>query len=298
MAQTKPLEDQLRDAKRTLLLYRLGILVVIAVFAALAWKLSGTKVSNFGYAGTIWTVDLPERYAITEKEHGSLADFSETYFKEPDATVHMHFMGHLQTTPMHLHPVSSEATIIAGGVAEVEHVWGENGTFATRTGTYEKGSLVGSPPYTGHEFHNPNADAMLANLVFTMPQFGGNFYVRRDDVRLLQGPAPYTSHPADDVPAFAATNAAFKLEKLPAMQGRMYELLVSTSWTLPANPGKPVIAYVAAGEGEVAAHVLRSGILAHLEATTPTTLTARSGSPMALVLFDPHDALAGAPSAP
>jgi hypothetical protein len=220
-------EERLRSAERGLAFYRVVALVLLATLGGVGWKLSrqAVQVSPYGEPDAVWTVDLAARRAAVEQERGDLADFSETYFQAPDASVHMHFMGHLQTTPLHLHPRSSEATIIAGGTAEVTHVWGEDGQPRTREGVYHTGALVGSPAYTAHEFHNPDDHAMLANLVFTAPLFGGNFYVHPDDPRILQGPPPTTADVAADLPAFVASHAPSKLVRLGALEGRMSELL-------------------------------------------------------------------------
>jgi hypothetical protein len=290
------LEERLRSAERGLAFYRVVALVLLATLGGIGWMLSrqAAQVSPYGAPDAVWTVDLAARRAAVEQERGDLADFSETYFQAPDASVHMHFMGHLQTTPLHLHPGSSEATIVAGGTAEVTHAWGEGGEVRTKQGVYPTGSLVGSPAYTAHEFHNPDEHAMLANLVFTAPLFGGNFYVHPDDPRVLKGPPPTTADVVADLPAFVASGAPAKLVRLGALEGRMSELLVATTWTAPANPGKPMVAYVAAGEGDVDGHAVRAGTLVHLASSSPIGVTAKPGSPLALVVFDPHGALPAA----
>lgn len=272
-------------------------LAVVVVFAVIAPRWPPRTAAEPGETAaprshTTFTVDLPERLAATEREYGHVADVSETYVSSPDVTVHMHFMGHLQTTPLHLHPASEEVVIIAGGTAEVRQVWGAPPT--TRSGTFPRHSVIFSGAFTGHEWRNPAHDRLLANLVITAPTFSGNFYVKPDDERLARGAPPASAAPAEALDDFRRSGAPWKLTRLPMLDGRLYQLLVARSWAAPATGDQPLLAYVAAGEGRVRDQALRPGTLLHLVADTPSEVTALPGQPLALVLIDLHRRVADA----
>lgn len=282
---------EVADLKRSLNLYRVLLVVAVVAYVWTVRSMTGTyQVGEFGAAAQVWTVDLAARYAFVNQDKAHLADFSETYFSSPGASVHGHFMGHGQITPLHLHPDSYEATVIAGGSAVIDNYWGEDGVITHRSATYGLGSVVSSPPLDAHEWRNPDDTRFLANLVFTQPKFSGNFYVKPDDPRILGGGAPYAGHPADDLPAFAASGDAHALTPV-AMDGHLYELLLRDRFTVPANLSHPVVGYVFAGQGTVRDQPLREQVLVHLENDTEMVIEASPGAPLAMVLFDPYGAL-------
>lgn len=291
---TPDLDAQLRAARRTLRLYQVAaVLGVVLLMGFTGWVIyrNGQKVSAFGHQGEIWTVDLNARLSALHEDPNLVADVSETYFKADDATVHMHFMAAGQYTPLHLHKTTYEATVLAAGSAQITQMWGEEGEVRSRRATWPRHTLIASPPYSAHEWHNPATDGWLANLVFTAPEFAGNFYVKPDDPRLLQGAAPLVRKPKAAIGPVLDAGLDHRLEPLGAMDGRLHELVVTKLWTLAANRGKPVLGYVAAGQGTVGGHTLAPGVLVHLEADTPTVIEAAPDAPLAMVLFDPRRAL-------
>jgi hypothetical protein len=287
------LAEEVASLRRAVNIYRALLLVALALLVFVFWRISGSyQVGEFGAAADVWTVDLADRLRWVEAEKARQADYSETYYASEAASVHMHFMGKGQTTPLHLHTDSHEATIIAGGQAEVTQYWGgPDGDIATRHATWPVSTLLASPPLCGHEWHNPDDDHFLANLVFTMPRFAGNLYVHPDDPRLRDAPPPTIVDPADGLDVFAASGDDHAVTRLDALDGRMLRVWITGSFTVPANLHKPVVGYVAAGSGHVRDETLRPQVLVHLENASPMTLEADPGAPLALVLFDPFGAL-------
>lgn len=263
--------------ERKLLFYRGVALVLAALLGLLALKLVrlGRQVGDFGEAGATWTVDLADRVQLIEETRGDQADYSETYLATPEGSVHLHALGHLQVTPLHLHPASEELVVIASGTAHVTHAWGADGGAAMREADEPPGSVVASPRLTAHEWSNRAPDRMLFNVVFTSPRFSGNFYVHPDDPR-IRGAAPSTLDPVRE--------AGEQLTRLPQLGGRLWSKRVSSAWRLPPTDGAPVMAYVFAGRGIVEGQVLKPDTLAHLESRGELEL--RASAPLVLLLFD------------
>lgn len=285
--------NEIKDLKRSVNLYRTLFLLLLAAVGYAVWSFAGNshKVSDFGSYGEVWTVDLDERFKVANVERAEVADFIEIYFESPNASVHMHFMGKGQTTPMHLHKHSDEVTMIAGGIAEIENAWGQDGAHATNRVACETGCYVYSPAYTGHEYINPDQSQMLANLVFTAPKFTGNFYLKPTDPRLLEGPAPTSDRPAEHLSHFTASGEATEMRHTELMKGKMFELFVRDSFTIAPNLRAPVVAYVAGGTGSVRDQPLKANTFVHLENDAAMEITADEGAPLALLVFDPYGAI-------
>jgi len=263
--------------ERKLLFYRGVAVVLAALLGLLALKLVrlSRQVGDFGEAGQTWTVDLADRAQLIEETRGDQADYSETYLVTPEGSVHLHAMGHLQVTPLHLHPASEELVVIASGTAHVTHAWGAEGGVERREADYPPGSVIASPRFTAHEWSNRAPDRMLFNVVFTSPRFSGNFYVHPDDPR-IRGEAPCTLDPVRE--------ATEQLTRLPQLGGRLWSKKVSSSWRLPPTSGAPVMAYVFAGQGTVDGEALKPDTLVHLESRGALEL--RAEAPLSLLLFD------------
>ncbi|WP_223744982.1 cupin domain-containing protein [Corallococcus interemptor] len=241
-------------------------------------------------------IDVRERMAALEKARPGASDVSETYFASDTSSVHQHLMGRGQTCPLHIHRAPFEATIIVSGEAHVWQVWGEEGRRMERRGVHGPGWLVASPPFTGHEWRNPDEGRALSNLVFTVPGFDGNLYVSAEDARLLRGTAPFAQEPREALAGLRKRGVKQEETPLPVLQGRMSRVLLEGgAWAVKATPAAPVVAYVAAGRGiaEVAeARPLHEGQLWVLR--RDARVRSEEGSPVALYVFHPPpEAVAG-----
>ncbi len=267
--------NDVRALHRKVQFYRLVSLVLVVLLAMLAIKLKriAAQVGDFGDAGQVWAVDLDERVKDLEETKSDQADFSETYLSTPVGSVHLHVMGHLQTTPLHLHPASDELTVIASGTAHVTQAWGADGGVTTRTVDFPAGSVVASPRFLAHEWVNQSSSRLLFNVVFTAPRFSGNFYVHPDDPRILAAGPPST-----------ITVDGAELTARSELAGRLRTLRVVDRWTVPTTMDQPVMAYVLEGTGSLGSLRLKPNVLVHIEHAG--TLTLEATTPLALVLFD------------
>lgn len=149
------------------------------------------KSSNFvGGEGvppaTIELIDLNEQVAAIQNRELEQADTSLTYYASGDSTVHMHVLSRRQITPLHLHKQADELTVIISGRPLVTQLNVADNEIVAEQREYPQFTLVSSPAYCGHEWENISSAEVQANLVFAMPTFNGNFYVRDDDPQLLQ----------------------------------------------------------------------------------------------------------------
>ena len=135
-----------RGLERQVWFYRMVALVLLVLLGMLALKLKriGVPVGEFGNEGEVWAVDLDERVPSLEQTRGERADYSESYLYSSVGSVHLHAMGHQQTTPLHLHPASDEFTVIVSGTAHVTQAWGEDGGIVSRTADFPPGSGLAS----------------------------------------------------------------------------------------------------------------------------------------------------------
>ena len=104
--------------------------------------------------------------------------------------------------PLHIHRIAHEITIIVSGSAKTAHIFGRDGRFASSEENQSPGSLIYSPPMSGHEWFNLSNTSMLGNLVFGLPVFRGNLYVEPDDPRLLEGDEPFSFDAVEELAAF------------------------------------------------------------------------------------------------
>jgi uncharacterized RmlC-like cupin family protein len=217
------------------------------------------------------------------------ADISDQLYESPKVTVHLHAMAPGQTCPLHIHRTEEEVTVIASGVAKVTQRYGDHGKAATKTATYNPGSIIESGAFCGHEWLNPSDDAPLGNLVFSVPAFDGNFYVGADDPRLLRGKEPFSYDPTADLEAAKRDAAPSHLRTLPVMGGRMKVLVVKTEADLPVRAGHDQAAYVLVGSallGGARTYPAHPGTFALYDGKDPVHVRAVEG-PAALLLFDP-----------
>ncbi|RJS19160.1 hypothetical protein DRW03_22620 [Corallococcus sp. H22C18031201] len=247
-----PVPDALVSLNRRLWLYR-GLVVVLSL--SLLGVLGAVRRAMATAADPdVEVFDVPARFEALARHNPSAADVSETYFYGDSATVHLHAMGKGQTCPLHIHRGTHEATVIAAGQALVRQVWGHEDALIELRSPRRPGELIGSPPFTGHEWRNPSAEQFLGNLVFATPHFDGNLYVDADDARMKQGREPFAFDPDAALAALRASGEASREEPLPVLDGHMSSLLLERGeHALTATPEQPVVLYVARGTGTLTA---------------------------------------------
>jgi hypothetical protein len=240
-------------------------------------------------ASEVALLDLPAEIAELERSHPDQTDLSRIYLSTPGGSAHLHVMGREQTTPLHVHRAADEATLIVSGRARVLQIWGRDGKLQRRVETHGPGWLIHSPPLTGHEWVNPDPREAVANLVFSVPPFQGNLYVRPDDPRLLQGGEPARLQPTAELAAFAASGEGQRLVPLPLPRHTLSLLLLADRYSLAPAPPRPVLGYVLAGRIAVAGQrVVEAGTLLRFDGRGPLELRAEGDGPAALLLFDPE----------
>jgi uncharacterized RmlC-like cupin family protein len=241
----------------------------------------------------IGRMNLAARVAAWQREQPKATDISETFLAVPGATVHMHILGFGQTVPLHVHREAEEVTLLVNGEASILQIWGRNGERVEESGVYGPGTLIQSPPMCAHEWFNPSQDKMLGNLVFALPSFLGNLYLKPEDPRPLEGGEPFRYSVEDDLRAFAAGEETQRVVVLPIMRGAMSVLLLKESYVVEPNPAGPFIGYVLSGRARLqGSGELRPQHLLRFNPGRPVTLHARKQNPLALLLFDPHQAIA------
>ena len=223
--------------------------------------------------------DLAQRFP----EH---TDRSETFFATPIASAHMHLIGKDQLCPLHIHRTTNEATIIVTGEPDVLQIWGPDQERSEDR--FGPGTLVASPPFTGHEWDN-NSPLHQANLVLAYPSFDGNLYLREGDPRMDAGTEPFAYHPSEDLGAFVDSGAPSDARELPALAGRMTRVLVATQHVLEASDESHAIVYAAGGRGALDAgevhRDIEPGTLLVFQRSEPVTFSATE--PLALYVFTP-----------
>jgi mannose-6-phosphate isomerase-like protein (cupin superfamily) len=265
--------------------------VVLALAAPPAFGASAGPGAGAGAGPGVQVVDVAKVVAGIERDSADKSDVSQTFYASPAASVHLHVVGREQTVPLHLHRVTEEATVVVTGAPLVTHVYGRGGGRQTKERTVRAGTVICSPPFTGHEWFNPDARRMQANLVIASPPFDGNFYVKPGDRRLLEGGEPLIVDPDEALRAFLASDAQSSIRPLPMRREKLVSVLVRGEVTLPAHPASPTLIYVTSGAGEL--HLdgetgLRAGLLLNVPPGVPVRIRAAKGSPLALIAFRPE----------
>ena len=234
-------------------------------------------------------VDLADNVDYINRNLSANSDISHTFYSTGTASVHMHALGLQQMCPLHIHQNSKEATVIVSGHPEVELVFNRNGTLTRERHTYGAGTLIYSPPLCGHEWINTSAKEMQANLVFTAPPFGGNFYVPENDPRLNQAEAPVVVDPDDALRSFLSRSKPSEVVDPGIMGGLMSLLLVRDVLHLDADPSERLM-YVVRGAGVLEAGrriALREKLLLLIPSNCALDLKAGAGTPLAVFAFRP-----------
>lgn len=235
--------------------------------------------------------DLASLVAGFARDYPDKADVSHSLYLSASASVHVHVLGFEQTAPLHIHRATEEATVVLTGAPRVTLVFGRDGKRATLRQVARPGTLVFSPPFTAHEWVNPDPRRMQANLVFAAPPFDGNFYLKATDPRVLKGGEPLVHDPERALRSLLAAGDPFRIERLPMGGDRLVAVLVRTEATIPAHPVSPTLLYVSHGEGSAEAagsHPIRPGTLVEVPPGQAVTLRAKPGAPLAVVAFRPE----------
>jgi hypothetical protein len=250
----------MQDFERTLRFYRLAVVILLGATVWLAVRsgphqdhASPAPAPSAPPAKEMMLVDLQERFAHLSRTRSESADTSETYFTSDDASVHMHLLGRGQTTPLHIHRKTEEATVVVAGRPLITHAHGRAGVLVKQSAPRRPGTIVLSPTYCAHEWKNPEAEAMQGNLVYGVPGFDGNLYLAADDPRVLRGAAPTIVDPAEELDRFRSTGASVRTTDLPLMRGWMRLVLIRDRFAIAPNSANGASVYhVVAGAGTLA----------------------------------------------
>jgi len=235
--------------------------------------------------------DLAELVAGFVRDYPDKSDVSHPLYQSAAASVHVHALGFEQTVPLHIHRTTEEATVILTGAPRVTLAFARNGKRATLEQTARPGTLIYSPPFTGHEWFNPDPKGMQANLVFASPSFDGNFYLKSTDRRLLKGGEPLVYDPDRSLRTFLATGRPFSIERLPMRRDKLASVLVSSEATIPAHPVSPTLLYVIQGSGVLQTdteYPIRPKMLIEIPPGAGIVIRAKPGTPLAIIAFRPE----------
>lgn len=240
---------------------------------------------------SVLVVDLAQRVADVGRDHADKSDVSQLLYLSAAASVHLHVLGYEQTAPLHIHRATEEATVIVTGTPRLTLVFARDGKRETRNVAAGPGKTIFSPPFTGHEWFNPDPKGMQANLMFASPPFDGNFYLKPADRRLLKGTEPLIWDPDDSLRAFLASGQASAIEKRPMRGDKLVEVLVRDELSIPAHPVSPTLFYVLRGEGALLLdkeYPARERLLVEVPAGLPIKVRAKPGAPLVMLAFRPE----------
>jgi FkbM family methyltransferase len=218
-------------------------------------------------------------------------DTSKTYYGTDFGSVHMHLIGRGQSCPLHVHRRTAEATAIITGTPAVTHVFGHNGGKKTIQAVYAPGTIIASPPFSGHRWVNDSRDALQANLVFASPPFDGNLYLEPDDSRLDKGSAPEIFRPENSTELLSAQAEPVHQRKFGFMQDKMSLVTVEGQGVLGPFPGVAIF-YVSRGRGTVTAdttEAIERNYLFSVFQDTRVTVKADDDAPLTMLLFRPQN---------
>lgn len=236
-------------------------------------------------------VDLAKLVADIGRENPDKSDVSQSLYDSAAASVHLHVLGYEQTAPLHIHRVTEEATVIVTGAPRVSLAFGRDGKRKTLELAAGPGKLILSPPFTGHEWFNPDLRGMQANLIFAAPPFDGNFYLKAADRRVLKGAEPFIFDTDETLRVFLAAGQPFRIAQLPMRRGKLASVLVRTEATIPAHPTSATLLYVSRGEGALllgAEHPIRQQLFIEIPPNTLIRTRAKPGAPLVMIAFRPE----------
>jgi hypothetical protein len=235
--------------------------------------------------------DLASFLAAVAREHPMAADTVQEYYRSGNASLHLHILGREQTTPLHIHRATEEATVIVSGSPRVIFEFGRNGRIGRIERSLSPGMVVISTPYAGHEWHNPKVGEMQANLVFASPPFEGNLYIKPGNAKLTGGKEPFVYDSDRGLKELLSYGRPWLLERLPLGGEKVASLLVKETGTIPGHPRSPTFLYVVRGRGRLmldAGYRLDPMTLLGIPPGVSLTVTADPGFPLVLVAFRPE----------
>ena len=218
-------------------------------------------------------------------------DYSLTLLGDKNASVHLHVLGYAQTTPLHLHHTSEEATIIVAGKPHVTQYFGRNGKVEKLEGDYGPGTMIYSPHLCGHKWVNTSKKTMQANLVIASPPFLGNFYVDSTDPLFKTSEPASIVRPEEDLQRWLrVSQSPAQAEKLPMMNGKMLRLLLRKQIHFPPSPSATIL-YIISGKGLLVVgqkYPLAAQHLAMIPPQFDITLEASQNAPLSAIAFRPE----------
>jgi hypothetical protein len=283
---SRAVSEPIDELRRKLAAYRI-VLGAIALLAGalLLFRRGGARDG----APDVRIIDLGAEIAEIARTRSDVSDLARWYGVTGAATVHMHLLGPHQIVPLHIHRKSNEATFIVSGSAEVTHVFGAGGS-ERKTTHATPGTLVASPPLCGHAWKNVDSGGgAQANLVFEVPPFDGNLYLDDSDLARANGPAPAVYDVPAELAEFARSSDRVRSVPLPLPEGRLAELFVRSEATLPVDPDRTLVLYVAGGEGEIESPPMRARVapMSLVLVAGPRSVTLHPATPMAVLVFRP-----------
>ena len=217
-------------------------------------------------------------------------DYSADIFNDNSASVHLHVLGYAQTTPLHLHHKSEEATFVVAGKPHVTQIFGSKGKAEKLEGDYTPGTMIYSPKLCGHKWVNTAKNVMQANLVISTPPFVGNFYVDQTEPLFRKSDPGLIVRLNDDLQRWMRDSQnPFLAEKLPMMNGWMLRLLLRKQVHLKPS-SSPTMLYLVSGKGLLGAgqsYSISAQNVALIPPNYDITLDAGQNSPIAAIIFRP-----------
>ena len=237
-------------------------------------------------------IDIGKLALELGREVPEVPDKTVTYYQSKFGTVQLRVLGRGQRLPLHVHRTASVATVIVSGAPQVSHRYQRQGKPVTLSARYPPGTVLAAAAASPEEWVNDATDSAQASLVFSAPAYDGEFFLGPNRDELLGGTAPAVL----DLPARLAQvrSAApgVSVAGFGPMGERLSTVVVAARGELGPFPD-PAFVYVLAGQGSLTADrelPLAPTGLVSLPPHAHIALTARGGSPLALLLFRPeHD---------
>ena len=254
----------------------------------------GVAATNVAAQGTdkrkLQILDLAKMAEQVMKAESDKYDYSVDIFNDNTASVHLHFLGHAQTTPLHLHHTTEEATIIVTGKPHVSQIFGRDGKVEKLEGDYSPGTMIYSPNLCGHKWVNPSKKIMQANLVIASPPFLGNFYVDPTEPLFKKSRPGLVVRLNEDLQRWLkVSQSASQAERLSMLDGKLLRLYLRKQVHIPPS-SSPTILYVISGKGLLDAgqsYPLGAQNVALIPPDHDITLEANMNAPMVVIAFRP-----------
>jgi len=244
---------------------------------------------------TVDIIDLGAHAERLTRSYADAPDHEHPYYQSRFGSVGLHVLSYRQILPLHMHRMAHVAVAVVSGEPEIVQLHVTEDAVGPRSTLFGPGSLVYSPPYSGHRWTNPSSTAMHVLLVFASPPLMApldtNVYVDDDDDRLLLGGEPLVVDTKRELRSLLESGRPARQRRLPALSGKLTSLSVSATTTIDPSPG-PTFVYAAGGQGRLrcaGTHRLQSQTLAFLPRNTACEVDSEPATPLALILFRPED---------